>query len=121
MNLKRKLKKILEKKNLHYKEKPFRGFFVKIRLESEYPAKLGSKITNFHAGKGCLNNIIPYQEMPKIIGSKDEYADIICSPNSVIGRANIGQIYEVHLTDISEKITNKIRNENRKDKLWKKG
>lgn len=107
-----KYKKILEKKNLHYKEKPFRGFFVKIRLESEYPAKLGSKITNFHAGKGCLNNIIPYQEMPKIIGSKDEYADIICSPNSVIGRANIGQIYEVHLTDISEKITNKIRNEN---------
>lgn len=54
-------------------------------------------------GKGVVTGILPDNQMPqREIDGK--HLDIILSPNSVIGRLNLGQIFETTINRISEEV-----------------
>jgi len=115
-----KLKKITKKeKPLKFQDKEFNGYLVQIIYEDIKETQIGSKITNFHGGKGVITSIkkddptmrigkiIPDSKMP--VTEDGRVADIIVSPNSVIGRLNLGQIYETHLNRIGIEVVKKIK------------
>lgn len=97
---------VLKKKPLIHNEKEFSGYYFKIRLVREVPVKVGSKITSFHASKGLVTKIVPDSEMPTTADGR--VADIGFNVNSVIGRLNLGQINEVLVNKIGEKVAKLI-------------
>lgn len=58
---------------------------------------------NNDLGKGVITQILPDREMPMRIAD-GKNLDIIISPNSVIGRINLGQIHETTINRISEEV-----------------
>lgn len=65
---------------------------VTVRIKTEDHAKIGDKLTGRMGNKGIVTKIIPDEHAPK---DKDgNPVDILLNPHGVIGRINIGQIYE---------------------------
>lgn len=66
---------------------------------------------NNNLGKGVITKILPDHEMP--IRKKDgKNLDLIFSPNSVIGRINTGQIFEVLMNRIAEEVYEEMFSKN---------
>jgi len=78
----------------------YKGWYIKIKLESEVPLKIGSKISNFHGTKGLITKILPESSMP--IFPNGERVEVYVNPNTVIGRMNTGQISEILLNKLSD-------------------
>ena len=75
--------------------------FALIKFTTAYETQLreGYKIVDRHGSKGVICHVIPKEYMPvDIWGTR---ADIIQSPPSIIGRANVAQSYEHELNFIS--------------------
>lgn len=98
-----KFRKVNGENILTLNDKKFNGLLVKIIVEREVKAEIGDKLSNYHGGKGVITQILPDEKMPqrKIDG---KHLDIILSPNSVIGRINLGQIHETTINRISEEV-----------------
>lgn len=71
---------------------------ARIYIREELPLQVGDKISNRHGGKGVISRILPDNEMPFFIDDKGKtrHVDIILNPLGVLGRLNIGQLYELH-------------------------
>ena len=82
------------------------------RLET---AKVGDKITSRHGAKGVIVRILPDRDMPYQKTSKPYCTDVSCpvaephrhvqvilNPIGVLGRMNLGQLYETALAKVSE-------------------
>ena len=65
---------------------------VAVRIKTEDHAKIGDKLTGRMGNKGIVTKIIPDEHAPKDKDGKP--VDILLNPHGVIGRINIGQIYE---------------------------
>ena len=64
----------------------------KVYLETQEPAKVGDKISNFYGAKGVITGILAPDEMPKY--DDGTVPDMIQNPASVPSRMNVGQIME---------------------------
>lgn len=61
-----------------------------------YPLHEGDKLTGRHGNKGVVSMVLPDEKMPRVeMFGKEQTADVILSPSSVMGRKNLGQIYEM--------------------------
>jgi DNA-directed RNA polymerase beta subunit/DNA-directed RNA polymerase beta' subunit len=89
-------------------QKTTKGFTVLIKTEER--AKIGDKLSNRHAAKGVITQIIPDSHAPK---DKDGgHVEVMLNPLGVISRINIGQIYENAASKVGAKtgIAHKVYN-----------
>jgi hypothetical protein len=78
-----------------YRGVPLDDWTVEITYSYEQKLTVGSKITNFHGGKGIVVEIRPKADMPTDMFGV--VADIIKDPHSVAKRMNDGCFYEQYL------------------------
>ncbi len=66
-------------------------------VETLYKMTPGNKLAGRHGNKSVVSKVLPDDQMPKIIENGREVpAQVIMSPLSVVGRKNLGQIYETN-------------------------
>jgi len=83
---------------------------ITVHIKTEDSAKIGDKLTGRMGNKGIVTKIIPDDQAPK---DKDGNAiDILLNPHGVIGRINIGQIYESATGKAAKKMGKPILVEN---------
>lgn len=71
-------------------------FIVSWKFMVERPMSIGDKLTGRNGNKGVVTKILPDDEMPKIHFSDGVLpAELIISPCSILGRKNLGQIWEM--------------------------
>jgi DNA-directed RNA polymerase subunit beta' len=68
------------------------GGTITVFIRTEERAKIGDKLSGRMGNKGIITKILPDGQMPKDAGGGA--VDILLNPHGVIGRINIGQIYE---------------------------
>lgn len=78
-----------------------RGDQVDVFVKSIEPAKESDKLAGVHGNKGVITKIIPDHEAPR---TKDGHVpDVFLNPHGIIGRINVGQIYESAAGKIARK------------------
>lgn len=71
-------------------------FIVKYTFEAERLLHEGDKLTGRNGNKGVVTKILPDDKMPQIkMFGREVPADMLLTPASVMGRKNLGQIYEM--------------------------
>ncbi|MBQ9904357.1 MAG: hypothetical protein IJM47_06205, partial [Synergistaceae bacterium] len=71
-------------------------FTVSWKFIVERPMSIGDKLTGRNGNKGVVTKILPDDEMPMIHFADGILpAELIISPCSIIGRKNLGQIWEM--------------------------
>lgn len=71
-------------------------FIVSWNFIVDRPMSIGDKLTGRNGNKGVVTKILPDDEMPKIHFADETLpAELIISPCSIIGRKNLGQIWEM--------------------------
>ena len=83
---------------------------ITVRIKTEDHAKIGDKLTGRMGNKGIVTKIIPDGHAPKDKDGKP--VDILLNPHGVIGRINIGQIYESATGKAAHKQGNPVMIEN---------
>lgn len=80
-----------------FKDKGERINGIRIDMFGVYVRKIsiGDKIGNRHGNKGVISNIVPHEQMPKLPDGR--HLDICINPLGIIGRMNIGQLFELHM------------------------
>lgn len=68
------------------------GGTITVYIRTEERAKIGDKLSGRMGNKGIITKILRDGEMPK--DAEGNPVDILLNPHGVIGRINIGQIYE---------------------------
>ncbi len=97
-----------DKKGKYFeKGKKINGVQIKIKGIYEDPIILGDKIANRHGNKGVIAKILPDDQMP--ILEDGRRAEIILNPLSVISRMNIGQLFEITLTETLYQLKQKLK------------
>ena len=59
---------------------------------------LGDKLNNRHGNKGVITKIMPDDMMPVVPDGR--HVDVCFNPLGIIGRMNMGQVYEMHVGNI---------------------
>lgn len=77
----------------------FKTFVTEINSEKYIPLRIGDKLANRHANKGCISRILPDEEMPKT--DTESYLDIVVTCVTAASRMNYGQILELSLANIA--------------------
>lgn len=67
---------------------------------------VGDKLAGRHGNKGVVSKIVPQPDMPYLEDGTP--IDIIISPLSVLGRMNLGQLFEAHLGLAAQKLGYKV-------------
>ena len=74
---------------------------VDVYVKTVEPAKESDKLSGVHGNKGVITKVLPDNEAPR---TKDGLVpDVFLNPHGVIGRVNLGQIYESAAGKIAEK------------------
>jgi len=95
-----------DKKKYTISGKTIKGVLIKFRIEQELPIKLGDKLCNRYGNKGIISLVEKNENMPRTpFGDR---IDIILNPIGLIGRMNIGQLYELYCGLISKDLGKKI-------------
>lgn len=69
---------------------------MKFGFRVDRPLTIGDKLTGRSGNKGVVARILEPEELPIVlIGGKEYPVDLMISPCSIIGRKNLGQIYEM--------------------------
>lgn len=94
----------------------FSHIIIEFLVESESGISEGNKIVGRYGDKGVLSTIVrPDDQMP--ILENGEPVDLICNVLGIINRENPGQLYEIELNFIANRIREKMSTfENLKDK-----
>jgi len=80
---------------------------VKVYIATKRKLKVGDKMAGRHGNKGIVSNIVPEIDMP--YQEDGRAVDMILNPLGVPSRMNIGQILEVHLGLIGQKLGDQIQ------------
>lgn len=67
---------------------------------------LGDKLNNRHGNKGVITKIEPDDMMPVVPDGR--HVDICFNPLGIIGRMNMGQIYEMHVSNVLDTARRKL-------------
>jgi len=73
---------------------------IKITFAQKKKIGVGDKLMGRYGNKGVVSKILPADKMPKLKDGTP--ADMILSPNSAIGRMNIGQIIETQISPLKK-------------------
>ena len=65
---------------------------VHVYVKSVEPAKAADKLSGVHGNKGVISKVIPDHEAPR--NAQGETPDIFLNPHGIVGRVNLGQLYE---------------------------
>lgn len=101
--------KFTVKKNLIH------GILIRFKIEQELRISLGDKLANRYGAKGIISLVEKDEMMPKTPWG--ESVDIIVNPIGIIGRSNIGQLYELYCGLISKDLGLRIINYKKKDQI----
>lgn len=92
-----------------------KGILVRFKIEQELKIGLGDKLANRFGAKGIISLVEKNENMPRTPWG--DYVDIIVNPVGIIGRSNIGQLYELYCGLISRDIGLRIINYKKKDQI----
>ncbi len=82
------------------------GVLVKFKLEQELRIGVGDKLCNRYGNKGVISLVESDEKMPRTpFGDR---VDVILNPIGLIGRMNMGQLYEMYCGLISKEIGRRI-------------
>jgi DNA-directed RNA polymerase subunit beta len=73
-----------------------------IRVAQVRKIMVGDKLAGRHGNKGVISKIVPEEDLPHLEDGTP--VDIIISPVNVIGRMNVGQMLETHLSWAGQKL-----------------
>lgn len=94
-----------------------KGILITFKIEQTLPIKVGDKLANRFGNKGIISLIEKEENMPR---TKDgEPVDIILNPLGIIGRMNLGQLFELYIGLISKELGKKAVELNNKEKFVK--
>jgi DNA-directed RNA polymerase beta subunit len=82
------------------------GILISFKIEQELKIKQGDKLCNRYGAKGIVCLIEKNENMPRTPWG--EHVDIIVNPIGIIGRSNIGQLYELYCGLIARDIGTRI-------------
>ncbi len=68
---------------------------IKVKVAQIRKISVGDKVAGRHGNKGVISRIVSMEDMPHLADGTP--VDIIISPLSVLGRLNLGQLFEAHL------------------------
>ena len=85
----------------------FSNIKLKVTVLIESQIKTSDKMSNRYGGKGVIAKVLPDALMPHMPDGR--VIEVIQTKNTVIGRENVGQLWEVHLNHISNSIIRTIR------------
>jgi len=91
------------------------GILVRFKIEQELRINLGDKLCNRYGAKGIISLVEKDEMMPRTPWG--DSVDIIVNPIGIIGRSNIGQLYELYCGLISREIGQRIRNSKSKSQI----
>ena len=106
--------KFLQKLGIYSKRKSIKlsgdiednDILINLIVKYPKPINIGSKITGRDGAKGVIGSIWPYEWMP--VDENGIRADLVIDLVSVIGRNNIGQMYESYINRIGDLILQDI-------------
>ena len=78
-----------------------RGDQIDVFVKAIEPAKESDKLSGVHGNKGVITKIIPDSEAPRTKDGK--IPDVFLNPHGIIGRINLGQLYESAASKIALK------------------
>lgn len=90
----------------------FSHMTIEFTVMESLPLNVGDKVSDRFGGKGVVSKIFPENMMPR--DSNGVYAEVIKNSQTMYGRENPGQIFELSVNYISSCILNHIR-KNTKD------
>jgi len=79
---------------------------VIVKVAQMRKVMVGDKLAGRHGNKGVISKIVPEADMPHLEDGTP--IDIIISPLGVLGRMNLGQLYEAHLGWAAKKLGRKV-------------
>lgn len=85
----------------------FSNIYLKITVLNRAPIINADKLSDRYGGKGVVAKVVPDNQMP--ITQDGRVIDVIKTKNTVIGRENVGQLWEMHLNHISHSIIQVMR------------
>lgn len=71
-------------------------------VKTQEPAVVGDKLVGSSGNKGIISKVIPDDEMP--VDSEGKPFDILMNPATIVGRINLGQVYETLAAKVAKKI-----------------
>lgn len=74
---------------------------VHVYVKSIAPARESDKLSGVHGNKGVISRVIPDHEAPRTKDGK--IPDVFLNPHGIIGRINLGQVYESAASKIALK------------------
>jgi DNA-directed RNA polymerase beta subunit len=92
-----------------------KGILIRFKIEQELKISLGDKLANRFGAKGIISLVEKNDNMPRTPWG--DYVDIIVNPIGIIGRSNIGQLYELYCGLISRDIGQRIITYKKKDQI----
>lgn len=92
-----------------------KGILIRFKIEQELKIGLGDKLANRFGAKGIISLVEKNENMPRTPWG--DYVDIIVNPVGIIGRSNIGQLYELYCGLISRDVGQRIINYKKKDQI----
>jgi hypothetical protein len=79
---------------------------VGVRVGWRVPLEVGDKLAGRHGNKGVVTNIVDDEQMPytRAADGSPQLAEILLNPLGVLGRKNVGQLYETALGKAAQKV-----------------
>ena len=98
------LKELIQRTNKKYPKPPkdkftikhetIKGVYIRFKIEQELQVKLGDKLCNRYGNKGIISLVEKDELMPRL--PNGDRVDIVLNPLGLLGRMNIGQLYEMY-------------------------
>ena len=85
------------------------------KQEQELKIEMGDKLANRFGAKGIISLVKKKELMPKTPWG--DYVDIIVNPLGILGRANIGQLFELYTGLISKDLSIRISKLNNREQI----
>ena len=87
----------------------FSNIYIRIVVLNKAPIIDADKLSDRYGGKGVVSVVLPDDKMP--VTQDGRRIDVIKTKNTVIGRENVGQLWEMHLNHISHSIIQVMRSQ----------
>lgn len=92
-----------------------KGVLIKFKIEQELKIRLGDKLCNRYGNKGIISLVEKSEFMPRT--PFGERVDIILNPIGLIGRMNIGQLFEMYCGLVSKYMAKFILSSKNRNKI----
>jgi DNA-directed RNA polymerase beta subunit len=84
----------LPKDKFTYRGETIKGVYIRFKIEQELDIKVSDKLCNRYGNKGIISIIEKDELMPRM--PNGERVEILLNPLGLLGRMNIGQLYEMY-------------------------